>query len=187
METAWIFGSSKLHQKKYAETTWIFRPAKLHRKSKWKLRGNSSKFGLRRSNVISTWNRRRFNVVCSLGSGVHCSCWWWYFAYTLESFLDSLLFCVVLWPWTNNWGYASDMPMYCNYICKSRLTLTDSNIFGYLVSWSKSKLKYNTELSNSLNWKPSGAINSFKFWKILIISWNVDNLSEMIFFWKDCK
>ena len=40
----------------------------LHRKSTLKLRRNSSKYGLRRINVISTWNRRRFNVVCLLGS-----------------------------------------------------------------------------------------------------------------------
>ena len=38
--------------------TWTFRSAKLHRKSKWKQRGNSSKFGLRRIDVISTSNQR---------------------------------------------------------------------------------------------------------------------------------
>ena len=37
------------------------------KKSTWKRRGNSSKFGLRRIDVISTSNRRRFDVVCLLG------------------------------------------------------------------------------------------------------------------------
>ena len=77
VETMWIFRQSKLHQKKYVETTWIFRPskwrrqkyvettwifrsAKLPRKSLWKWRGNSSKFGLGRIDVISTstWSAR---------------------------------------------------------------------------------------------------------------------------------
>ena len=49
------------------ETTWIFRSAKLHRKSTWKRRGNSSKFGLRRIDITSTSNRRRFDVACPLG------------------------------------------------------------------------------------------------------------------------
>ena len=55
METTWIFPPSKLHRKKYVETTWIFRSAKSHRKSTWKRRGNSSKFDLRRVDVISHW------------------------------------------------------------------------------------------------------------------------------------
>ena len=58
VETRWIFQPSKLNRKKYVETTWIFRSAKLHRKSKWNQRGNSSKFGLRRIDVISTSNQR---------------------------------------------------------------------------------------------------------------------------------
>ena len=49
------------------KTTWIFRPSKLHRKSTRKWRGNSSKFGLRRIDVISTSNRRGFDVACPLG------------------------------------------------------------------------------------------------------------------------
>ena len=68
VKTTRIFSPPKLHRKKYVETTWIFRSAKLHRKSTWKRRGNSSKFGLRRIDVISTSNRRRFDVVCPLGS-----------------------------------------------------------------------------------------------------------------------
>ena len=59
----WIFRPSKLHRKKYVETTRIFRLAKLHRKSTWKWRGNSSRFGLCRIDVISTLNRRRFDLV----------------------------------------------------------------------------------------------------------------------------
>ena len=61
----WIFRPSKLHRKKYVETTRIFRLAKLHRKSTWKWRGNSSRFGLRRIDVISTLNRCRFDLVYS--------------------------------------------------------------------------------------------------------------------------
>ena len=68
VEATWIFRPAKLHRKKYVEATWIFRPAKLHRKSKRKWRGNSSKFGLRRIDVISTSNRCGFDVVCPLGS-----------------------------------------------------------------------------------------------------------------------
>ena len=67
VETMWIFRPSKLHRRKYVETTWIFPPAKSHRKSTWKWRGNSLKFGLRRIDVISTSNRRGFDVVCPLG------------------------------------------------------------------------------------------------------------------------
>ena len=66
VETTWIFLTSKLHRKKYVETTWIFRSAKLHRKNTWKRRGNSSKFGLRCIDVISTSNQRRFDMVCPL-------------------------------------------------------------------------------------------------------------------------
>ena len=67
-ETAWIFRPSYLRWKMYVETTWIFWSAKVHQKSTLKLRRNLSKFGLRRIDVISTWNRRRLNVVCLLGS-----------------------------------------------------------------------------------------------------------------------
>ena len=67
VETTWIFRPAKLHRKKYVETTWIFLPAKLHRKSTRKWRGNLSKFGLRRIDIISTSNPRRFDVVCPLG------------------------------------------------------------------------------------------------------------------------
>ena len=71
------------------------------------------------------------------------------------------------------------MPLYCNITCESSSTLIDSNIFGNLVP---SKLNgYIIQLSNYLNWKPAGAINSCKSWKVLIVSrcWNVDNSSGM--------
>ena len=61
------FSTSEITSKKYVGTTWNFRPAKLHRKSTWKRRGNSSKFGLRRIDITSTSNRRRFDVACPLG------------------------------------------------------------------------------------------------------------------------
>ena len=44
----------------------IFPSAKLHRKSTWKWYGNLSKFGLRRFDVISTWNQCRFDLVYPL-------------------------------------------------------------------------------------------------------------------------
>ena len=84
VEKTWIFRLVKLHQKKFVETTWIFQPSKLHRKKacgnavnfsigeitlkkcvEW--RGNSSKLGLWWIDVIFTWNRRLFDVVCPLG------------------------------------------------------------------------------------------------------------------------
>ena len=36
-------------------------------------------------------------------SGVHCSCQWHYFVYTLRSFLNNILFSMLpsLWPWIN--------------------------------------------------------------------------------------
>ena len=68
VKTTWIFWPSKLHQKKYVETTWIFRSAKLHGKSTWKWRGNSSEFGLRRINIISTSIRRGFDLECPFGN-----------------------------------------------------------------------------------------------------------------------
>ena len=61
------FWPSKLHRKKYVETTRIFWSAKLHQKSMLKWRGNSSKFGVRCIDVISTSNRRWFNMKCPLG------------------------------------------------------------------------------------------------------------------------
>ena len=67
VEKTWIFRPLKLRRKKYMETTWIFRSEKLHRKSTWKWSGNSSKFGVRRIDVICSWNWRRFNVECFLG------------------------------------------------------------------------------------------------------------------------
>ena len=70
VETTSIFRPSKLRRKKYVETTWIFRSAKLHRKSTWKWRLNSSKFGLQGIDVISTSNRRGFDMVCPLVSYV---------------------------------------------------------------------------------------------------------------------
>ena len=73
VEGTWIFRPAKLHRKKYVETTWIFRPSKLHRKSTWKWRGNSSKFGLRCIDVISTSNRRGFDM--EGGHEVYLLCW----------------------------------------------------------------------------------------------------------------
>ena len=70
------------------------------------------------------------------------------------------------------------MPLYCNFTCKSSSTLIDSNTFGNLVP---SKLNgYIIQLSDYLKWKPVGATDLFKSWKVLIISrcWNVDNSSE---------
>ena len=97
-------------------------------------------------------------------SRVHCSSQWRYFVYTLRSFVNNLLFSVLpaLWPLTIHWGDGSGMPLYCNYTCKSSSTLIDSNIFASLALSSKTKSKYNTQLYNSLNWKPARC-------------WNVDN------------
>ena len=58
VEITWIFWPSKLRRKRYVETMWIFRSAKLHWKSTWKWRWNSSKFGLHRIDVGSTWCAR---------------------------------------------------------------------------------------------------------------------------------
>ena len=45
--------------------------------------------------------------------------------------------------------------------------LVPSKLNGYII-----------QLSNYLNWKPAGAIDSFKFWKVLITSrWYIDNSS----------
>ena len=57
------------------------------------------------------------------------------------------------------------MPLYWNCTCKSSSTLIDSNIFASLASLSKTKWKYNTQLSNSLNRKPAR-------------SWNADHASR---------
>ena len=70
------------------------------------------------------------------------------------------------------------MPLYRDSTCKSSSSLIDSNIFRNLVP---SKLNgYIIQLSHSLNWKPTGAIDSFKSWKVLIISrfWKEGNSSE---------
>ena len=67
LETTWIFSSGKICQRKREQTAWTFRPLKLHGQSTRKWRGNSSKFILRRIDVISTINRRGFDLVCSLG------------------------------------------------------------------------------------------------------------------------
>ena len=56
------------------------------------------------------------------------------------------------------------MPLFCNWTCKSSSTLIDSNNFANLASSSKTKWKYHTQLSNSLNWKPARR-------------WNADNSS----------
>ena len=65
------------------------------------------------------------------------------------------------------------MPLYCNFTCKSLTTLIYSNIFGNVVPSTLNG--YIIQLSNSLNWKPAGAIDSFKSWKVLITSrcWDV--------------
>ena len=63
-------------------------------------------------------------------------------------------------PWTNHWGNESGMPFYCNCTCKSSSTLKDSNIFASLASSSNTKWKFNTQLSNSLNWKPARCWNA---------------------------
>ena len=57
----------KITSKKYVETTWIFHPSKLHRENTSKRCGNLSIFSFRRIHVISTSNRRRFDVLCPLG------------------------------------------------------------------------------------------------------------------------
>ena len=54
-------------KQEHVKTTWIFRPSKLHRKTIRKWRGNSLKFALRRIDIISTSNRRGFDMVCQLG------------------------------------------------------------------------------------------------------------------------
>ena len=69
-----------------------------------------------------------------------------------------------LWPWTNHWGSGSGMPFYCNCTSKSSSTLIDSNILASLTSSSKTKWKYNTQSSNSLNRKSTRC-------------WNADNSS----------
>ena len=81
-----------------------------------------------------------------VNSGVHCRCRWCYFAYTLGSFLNNLLFSVLpsLWPWTNHWGNGSTMLLYCNCTCKSSSTLIVSSIFASLASSSKTKWKCDT-------------------------------------------
>ena len=67
VETTWSFQPSSLHWKMYVKTTWIFRSGRLHQKTTRKWRGNSSKFSLWRIDVISPWNRRRFDPACPLG------------------------------------------------------------------------------------------------------------------------
>ena len=62
------FSTIKITSKKvYLETTWIFRSAKLHRKSTWGWPGNSSNIELRRIDVMSTSNPRRFDMESPLG------------------------------------------------------------------------------------------------------------------------
>ena len=61
------FSSIEITSKKVRGNDVDSRAAKLHRKNTWKRHGNSSKFGIRRINVISTSNRCRFDVVCPLG------------------------------------------------------------------------------------------------------------------------
>ena len=72
---------------------------------------------------------------------------------------------------------------------ESSSTLIDSNIFGNLVSSSKTKWKCNTQLSNFLKRKPAGAIDSFKSWKVLL--YHVVEMLAIylgrIFSWEDCE
>ena len=57
------FSIIEITSKKVRGNDVDFRPAKLHRKNKWKLRGNSSKFGLRRNiHVESTSIQRGVSV-----------------------------------------------------------------------------------------------------------------------------
>ena len=58
-----IFHPSKLRRTKHVERRSNFRLSKLHRKGSSKQRGNSSIFSFRSNNVISTSNRRRFDVL----------------------------------------------------------------------------------------------------------------------------
>ena len=58
---------SEITVRKYVEMTWIFWSAKLQWKSTWKWRGNLSKFGPPRIDVILALNRLRFDVGCTLG------------------------------------------------------------------------------------------------------------------------
>ena len=60
------------HRNHVEKTTWIFQSIKLHWKIMRKWRGNSSKFGLQRIDVISASNRGWLSVGCPLGS-VHKS------------------------------------------------------------------------------------------------------------------
>ena len=126
MEARWIFGALKLHRKKYVETTsifrpsklhwkqhvettWIFRSAKLHWKCTWKWRGNSSKFSLRRIHVISTLNRRRFDVECSLGrlGGLRWLSWYILLYIFFVTHANFIKFCdfpknylgLIIWNW----------------------------------------------------------------------------------------
>ena len=74
METTWVFRLSNLHRKRYVQITWIFQPSKLHRKRTRKWGGSSSKFGLRRIDVISTSTRHGSDVVCLLGHLLDRNC-----------------------------------------------------------------------------------------------------------------
>ena len=109
---------------------------------------------------------------------------WRYSVYTLESFLNNLLFSVLHYDLEQT-TKVTVVEWHSNWTCKSSSTLTHSNIFKNLVSSSKTKWKYNTQLSNSLNWKPAGAIDSFKFLKVLIISrsWIIDVLKCSLLCW----
>ena len=62
------FSTIQITSKEVRATTLIFRPSKLHPKSTRKWRGNSSKFCLRRIDVISTSNRRGIDALRPLGS-----------------------------------------------------------------------------------------------------------------------
>ena len=62
--------------------------------------------------------------------------------------------------WEYHWGNGIGMPLYCNCTCNSSSTLIDSDIFASLASSSKIKWKYNTQLSNSLKWKPTFCWNT---------------------------
>ena len=87
IETTSIFRSSILCRIKYVETAWIFCPSKLRRKSTSKRQGffayqnyiekirrndvKIRRYFFRRIDVISTLNRRWFNVLQPLGKWVY--------------------------------------------------------------------------------------------------------------------
>ena len=62
-----FFNQQNYFEKNGWKRRGFFQPSKLHRKSMLKWRGNLSKFGVPRINVISMSNQCGFDVVCPLG------------------------------------------------------------------------------------------------------------------------